>query len=400
MGKRSSTMSEMETTDKVMDPNVLTIPRDGDKVRIQFKISLTAAPTTLIAWSHPDERNAVHVDSNGEVIKTDTIDQAVCKMMELRQSDEHYEFVVGGGMLNRRLEYYVSRMHLGEQRIIEIPADDAFGADGLGNVVPPNADLIYAVELLAINGRKHVTTLETITNFEAELDTWKASKEAEYDSNEEFREKQNKKHTDREGYLTHLTGIQTKKLIEYQGAKQYHEEIVMRGELDKDYIVNERLRRARIYLCPYAVCKMMQLREKNADLNSDGRGFVFVGSPNSMLDLFFHESLDQLCRPLDRSLTMEYLDMDDGWKALCKKLEYLSPGGIGQIEPIVAEAVNEYDPEVEVPIVWLSKCGYLTCLKVTLVPDLAVCERYSVDYVNRTTIRLDLDSATVLAESA
>jgi hypothetical protein len=190
-------MPEMETTDKVMDPNVLTIPRDGDTVRIQFKMSLTSAPTTPIAWSHPDERNAVHVDSNGELIKTDTIDQAVCKMMELRQSDDHYEFVVislsppsscrtnlpgvqvGGGMLNRRLEYYVCRcaiarhppvltlsfcrMHLGEQRIIEIPADDAFvrvqhclcerglswvfgqGADGLGNVVPPNADLIYGV---------------------------------------------------------------------------------------------------------------------------------------------------------------------------------------------------------------------------------------------------------------
>ena len=107
---------------------------------------------------------------------------------------------------------------------------------------------------------------------------------------------------------------------------------------------------------------------------------------------------------------MEYLDMDQGWKALCEKF----PEGIAQIEPIVADAVNEYDPEVEVPIVWLSKCGYLTCLKVihsdlqlrhshlvctqvTLVPDLAVCERYSVDYVNRTTIRLDLDSKTVLA---
>ena len=34
------------------------------------------------------------------------------------------------------------------------------------------------------------------------------------------------------------------------------------------------------------------------------------------------------------------------------------------------------------------------------VPDLAVCERYSVDYVNRITVRLDLDSATVLAEIA
>ena len=87
-------MPEMETTDKVMDPNVLTIPRDGDKVRIQYKMSLTSAPTTPIAWSHPDERNAVHVDSNGELIKTDTIDQAVCKMMELRQSEDHYEFVV------------------------------------------------------------------------------------------------------------------------------------------------------------------------------------------------------------------------------------------------------------------------------------------------------------------
>ena len=37
-----------------------------------------------------------------------------------------------------------------------------------------------AVELLAINGRKHVTTLETIKNFEEELDTWKTSKVARH----------------------------------------------------------------------------------------------------------------------------------------------------------------------------------------------------------------------------
>jgi len=386
-------MPEMDTTDKVMDPNELTLPLDGDKVKILFRMSLASAPDSFVAWSHPDEHNAVHVDSNGEMIKTDTIDQAVCKMMELRQSDEHYEFVLGAGVTNRRLEWEMARMHLAQKKTIEIPAQDAFGADGLGNVVPPDADLIYEVELVAINGRKHVTTLETITKFEEELSSWKASKEAEYDRNEEFREKQNKKHTDREGYVAHLTGIQAKKLTEYQGAKQYHEGIVALGELNKDYIVNEKLNNARIYLCPYVVCKMTQLREKNADLNSDGRGFVFVESPNTMLDLFFHESLDQLCRPLNRSLSMEYLDMDDGWKSLCARL----PLGIEQIELIVAEAVNEYDPEQEVPIVWLSKCGYLTCLKVTLVPDLAACERYSVDYVNRPTIRLDLDSATVLA---
>ena len=41
-------------------------------------------------------------------------------------------------------------MKIGGQRIISIPSDMGYGSRGAGNVIPPNADLIFEVELLEI----------------------------------------------------------------------------------------------------------------------------------------------------------------------------------------------------------------------------------------------------------
>ncbi len=41
-------------------------------------------------------------------------------------------------------------MCVGEQRRLKIPSDLAYGASGAGAKIPPNAALIFEVELLAI----------------------------------------------------------------------------------------------------------------------------------------------------------------------------------------------------------------------------------------------------------
>ena len=44
-----------------------------------------------------------------------------------------------------------SQMSLGEKSILHITSDYAYGPDGAGGVIPPNADLDFEVQLLEIN---------------------------------------------------------------------------------------------------------------------------------------------------------------------------------------------------------------------------------------------------------
>ena len=41
-------------------------------------------------------------------------------------------------------------MKIGGTRTIIIPSDMGYGSRGAGNVIPPNADLIFDIELLGI----------------------------------------------------------------------------------------------------------------------------------------------------------------------------------------------------------------------------------------------------------
>ena len=44
----------------------------------------------------------------------------------------------------------VMKMSVGEKAKLIISADFGYGAEGAGGVIPPNADLIFEVELLGI----------------------------------------------------------------------------------------------------------------------------------------------------------------------------------------------------------------------------------------------------------
>lgn len=59
-------------------------------------------------------------------------------------------FTYGAGDVIAGLEKGMEGMKVGEIRRIHIPPDLAYGATGAGGVIPPNASLIFEVELLEV----------------------------------------------------------------------------------------------------------------------------------------------------------------------------------------------------------------------------------------------------------
>ena len=61
---------------------------------------------------------------------------------------------IGVGMVIQGWDQGVMQMSLGEKAKLEITSDFGYGPQGAGGVIPPNADLNFEVELLAIGDQK------------------------------------------------------------------------------------------------------------------------------------------------------------------------------------------------------------------------------------------------------
>lgn len=64
--------------------------------------------------------------------------------------NEPFVFTIGRGEVIRGWDEGVAQMTLGEKARLNITPDFGYGARGAGGVIPPNATLIFEVELLRI----------------------------------------------------------------------------------------------------------------------------------------------------------------------------------------------------------------------------------------------------------
>lgn len=106
--------------------------------------------------------NATNTIPTGEIAKTgDTVSMNYTGRLEngtvfdsnVDPKFKHvqpFEFTLGSGQVIPGWDKGIVGMKVGEKKTLTIPPEDAYGASGAGGVIPPNATLIFEVELLAI----------------------------------------------------------------------------------------------------------------------------------------------------------------------------------------------------------------------------------------------------------
>ena len=92
----------------------------------------------------------VSVHYTGWLFDKSVADNKGKKFDSSRDRPGHFTFPLGAGRVIKGWDQGVQGMKVGGQRTLIIPPSMGYGARGAGNVIPPNATLVFDVELMGV----------------------------------------------------------------------------------------------------------------------------------------------------------------------------------------------------------------------------------------------------------
>lgn len=119
-----------------VDPDLLAIAVETNSGLMYVDLIIGTGP-------EPISGDTVTVHYVGEFTDGTVFDSSI-------ERDEPFEFILYVSNLILGWHYGVKTMQVGGERILIIPPDLGYGADGNGGVIPPYTTLIFTITLLSI----------------------------------------------------------------------------------------------------------------------------------------------------------------------------------------------------------------------------------------------------------
>ncbi|MBL8309075.1 MAG: FKBP-type peptidyl-prolyl cis-trans isomerase [Burkholderiales bacterium] len=92
----------------------------------------------------------VTVHYTGWLYSESAADHRGAKFDSSKDRNDPFDFPLGAGHVIKGWDEGVQGMKVGGTRVLVIPPELGYGARGAGGVIPPNATLVFEVELLGV----------------------------------------------------------------------------------------------------------------------------------------------------------------------------------------------------------------------------------------------------------
>ena len=112
--------------------------------------TLQSVDTTVGSGTEAKPGQRVKVHYTGWLYDPTAANNRGTKFDSSKDRGQPFSFGLGGGEVIRGWDEGVQGMTVGGTRVLTIPPEMGYGARGAGGVIPPNATLVFEVELLGV----------------------------------------------------------------------------------------------------------------------------------------------------------------------------------------------------------------------------------------------------------